>query len=111
MTIIRESTNVNENDKKLIYKLTKAPGENARNCAGSIEGVKYWALYNDESEKGEVRTVLSILTETGKISTISPTFIREFLDIAEIMGDDPFDIKILEGTSKNGRNYVSCTLA
>lgn len=114
------STNINREDKKAIYRLTKAAGVNVKDMhAGAVLAVSAYCLYTDvsQSRTGEetTREVLSILVTDdqgpgGKISTISPTFIRSFMEIVDIMGEDPFSIIILKETSKGGREFVTCEL-
>lgn len=114
------STNINREDKRAIYRLTKAAGVNVKDMrAGVVLAVNAYCLYTDvsQSRTGEetTREVLSILVtddqgQGGKISTISPTFIRSFMEIVDIMGEDPFSIIILKETSKGGREFVTCEL-
>lgn len=114
MEIIK--TNVDVNDKKAIYKLTKSSSMMVQEApAGLSVPVASWALYNDpkQGKDGEWKEnkVLSFVDTSGvKYSTISATFIREFLDIVYIMGADPFAIILLHGTSNKGKAFVSCEL-
>ena len=114
MEIIK--TNVDVNDKKAIYKLTKSSSMMVQEApAGLSVPVASWALYNDPKtdKNGEAKEnkVLSFVDTSGvKYSTISATFIREFLDIVDIMGADPFAIILLHGTSNKGKVFVSCEL-
>lgn len=99
-----------ELSKMELYQLTKAPdAKTVQNCAGQMLTVKAWVLYDDADSNGEVREVLSILTDDGVIGTISTTFKRSFLDAYEIFGDDPGVVyEVVEGVSKSGRKYVDC---
>ena len=114
MEIIK--TNVDVNDKKALYKLTKSSSMMVQEApAGLSVPIASWALYNDpkQGKDGEMKEnkVLSFVdTSDVKYSTISATFIREFLDIVEIMGSDPFAIILLHGTSNKGKAFVSCEL-
>ena len=72
--------------------------------------------YEDENAKGETSYMMSIIGTDGfgdkvVISTQSATFKRNFEDIAGILGDEPFTIKKISGTTKAGRPYVNCDLA
>ena len=114
MEIIK--TNVDVNDKKAIYKLTKSSSTMVQEApAGLSVPVENWALYNDPKQQkdGTVKEnkVLSFVDTSGvKYSTISATFIREFLDIVDIMGDYPFAILLIHGTTRGGKPFVSCEL-
>lgn len=114
MEIIK--TNIDTANKKLVYKLTKSASIMVQ---GAPEGISIpinaWALYNDpkEARDGTMKEqqVLSFIDNDGaKYSTISPTFIREFMVCAEIMDGEPFAILLIHGTSKNGKAFVSCEL-
>ena len=114
MKIIK--SNVDLSDKKLIYKLTKSSGLLVQDAPEDLSiPVKWWALYDDPktgkdgAEKENL--VLSFIGEGGgKYSTISATFQREFLEIVEIMENDPFAILLKHGTAKNGKPFVTCEL-
>lgn len=81
---------------------------------GSELEVVAWVIYEDDpdAKTGEVKKVLSIQTADGEIfGTISPTFIKEFEKIADYFGEDVGNIKVITGTSKAGRTFVSCDVA
>ena len=100
--------------KKLIYKMTVAAGRNVQKMTDEERSKSYpvdvYVLYDDVNEKGEEHQVLSILSGNEKFTTISQTFIKSFVKIADLMEDDPFSILIRTGESKNGRKYVDCEL-
>ena len=103
--------NLNE-DKRTLYKLSKARGINVKDCEADAEfPVDAFLLYEGENSKGDLQTVLAIVSGEEKIQTISKTFIAAFLEIAELMGADPYSIKIIKSTTKAGREFVSCELA
>ena len=53
-----------------------------------------------------------MLFRSGTImATISKTFIEQFEKMSEFMGDDDYKVQIVGGTSKNGREYISCKVA
>ena len=114
MEIIK--TNIDTTDKKLVYKLTKSTSIMVQNAPEGLSiPIKAWALYNDpkETRDGSVKDqqVLSFIDNDGaKYSTISATFIREFLDCAEIMGGESFAILLKHGTTKGGKPFVTCEL-
>ena len=114
MEIIR--TSVDLADKKAIYKLTKSSGQMVQDApAGLSVPVSAWALYKDpkEAKDGTVKdnNVLSLIDTAGvKYSTVSATFIREFMDIVDLMTGDPFAVIFIHGTTKGGKPFVSCEL-
>lgn len=109
MNIIR--TNIDTNDKKAVYKLTKAESQRVQDVEKGLSlPVDKWAVYTEKNNKGEEQTVLAIVSGGMKVSTISKTFIDSFMEIVDIMEPDPFSIIITGGTSKGGRQYVNCEL-
>lgn len=114
MNIVK--TNVNTADKVKVYKLTKSSGMMVQDApAGLSVPVADWMVYNDPKtgKDGTMKDnlVLSIVDPTGvKYSTISATFMREFLDIVDIMEDVPFAILFIHGTTKAGKAFVTCEL-
>lgn len=103
-------------DKKLTYKLTKSSGLMVQEAeAGLSVPVSAWALYDDPKEQKDgtmkENKVLSFIDPAGvKYSTISATFIREFLDIAQLMTGEPFAVILVHGTTKGGKAFVTCEL-
>ena len=114
MEIIK--TNIDTNDNKLVYKLTKSAGAMVQDTPDKLSvSVKAWALYNDPKVAKDGTTkdnnVLSFIDAAGaKYSTVSATFIREFLEIVDIMSGDPFAVLIVHGTTKAGKPFVTCEL-
>lgn len=113
MNIIK--TNIDVNNKKTVYKLTKGSGMSVKDVEKGVSfPVELWALYDEEYTKRdgstEERTVLSMVTGGTKISTISNTFIKSFMEIVDLFENEPFSIIITGGTSTGGREYVSCEL-
>ena len=113
------STNADINNKKEIYRMTK--GESLK-IEGLEKGlslpVEKYALYNEEKERNKqdgsketyVQKVLTFISGDKKFGTISATFIDSFMEIVELMENDPFASLITGGQSKNGRTYVNCEL-
>ena len=71
---------------------------------------------------GEIFDCILVLTDTGELyATRSETFINKILDIMEMLRDDdeapadltsePLRIRITQQKSRNGNNFVSCSLA
>ena len=114
MEILR--SNFDTTNRYDIYKLTKSSGEMVQNIVDGLSvPVAKWALYTDLKEGRDGTTkeqqVLSIVDTAGvKYSTVSATFIREFLDIVDIMGEDAFAVIIRHGQTKSGKSFVTCEL-
>lgn len=114
MEILR--SNIDSANKYDVYRLTKSSGEMVQNIADGLSvPVSKWALYTDIKEGRDGTTkeqqVLSIVDTAGvKYSTVSATFVREFLDIVDIMGGDDFAVIIRHGQTKSGKNFVTCEL-
>ena len=111
MEIIKASK---ELSKKEQYYLTKAQDVlKMRDAVDSIVDLECWAIYTDVNADGEEVELFSMRTVDGETyATNSSTFIGAFRDILDIF--DPEEIhklKIMSGTSKNGRNYVTCAFA
>ena len=103
-------SNITE-DKKTIYKLTRAKGKNIKDLEnGECVPVDAWALYTDVNTKGTEQTVLAIISGENKYHSISPTFQRDFSDIVSLMDGEDFAIIITKATSKSGREFVTCEL-
>lgn len=112
-------TNIDTADKKQVYRMTKGDSLKVQDMdRGTSFPVDAYAVYNEEKTRnkqdGTTETysqqVLTLVSGNMKMGTISQTFIKSFLEIAEIMGTDKFSIIITGGKSKNGREYVNCEL-
>ena len=101
-----------ELDKKDIYKMTLSPAiKRMRDCVGSVIPVVNYCMYTDKKNDGTEMNILSIMDNDGVCyATNSPTFNRDFERIIDIMGDDTFEIEIISGTSKAGRDFITCAL-
>ena len=114
MEIIK--SNIDSTNKVEIYRLTKSTSTMVQEApAGMSVPINKWCLYNDPKEQKDgtlkENRVLSFTDPVGvKYSTVSATFIREFLDICTIMDSDPFAIIIIHGKTKNNKDFVSCEL-
>lgn len=86
---------------------------------GTLLHVSDFVLYEREYN-GENRKHISIAVEQPDNTirvyvTNSQTFITEFEGILSVFGDDcnklkEHNVKILKGTSKKGRTFITCTL-
>ena len=111
MEIIKKSSE--ELTVKQIYDLTKSPEiQRVSDNEGALVQVDAWVLYNDTDSIGNTREILSILdNEVGAVATNSATFIRDFMEIAEmcaVCGVKLQHVKISSGTSKAGRKFYTC---
>lgn len=99
-------------DAKTQYKLIRSPEiKKMSDCVDSILEVVAFVRYTDTDRTGEEKDVLSLMTDDMElIATTSPSFIREFDAITEIFGDDFGTLKVVGGRSKNGRNFITCTI-
>lgn len=99
-------------DKRYVYKLTKARSKAIKefNDGDTIQVAGY-CEYEDVNAKGENYNILCIMDENGNtFSTISATFCNSFDDITCIMNGEDFAIKIVKGKTKAGRDFVNCEL-
>ena len=111
MNIIDTNIDNIADDKKTLYKITRAKGMNIKDLEnGERIPVDAWALYTDVNTKGTEQTVLAILSGGNKFHSISPTFQRDFADIVSLMDGEDFAIFITKATSKSGREFVTCEL-
>lgn len=101
----------NLNSKRDIYKLTRSATNKVSDLDGQTVKVKAWVYFADIDSSGETKDVLAIMDEDGgTYGTISPVFIREFLDIQEYFEGDPEGdiIEVFTGKTKEDRTFVSC---
>lgn len=101
---------------KEIYRFTMDPAiQTLRNMKGNgALAVKGYALYEDvDKTTGEVKTILSLMTDKGVFGTNSPTAREDFFGLCDIYGgaipEDP--IEVTGGTSKAGREFITIRLA
>lgn len=106
-----------ELSKKETYKMTLAPAIQKLSLAkGSIIDVDAYCSYSDEkidTKTGEVVTVeiLSIMDKDGTVyATNSASFQKDFRNICDIMDGEEFEIEVISGVSKAGREFITCTL-
>lgn len=110
MNILKTSRELNDEE---VYLLCMQANVNKMSDAeGQVLELEAWALYEDENARGETNEVLAILTKDGDVfGTISATFIKEFNKMADHFKDRLLKIKVVSGTTKNGRQYISCAYA
>lgn len=117
MTFLR--TNINTEDKKQVYRMTKGDSQKIEGLEKGLSlPIDNFALYTEAKDRKKQdgtteqyeQTVLTFTSGPHKFGTISATFIKSFLEIVDIMGEDKFAIIITGGTSKGGRQFVNCEL-
>ena len=72
---------------------------------------KYMLREEERADTGETVRIVSFMSNGKIYATNSSTFCREFeaiLDMAECAGETVNKIRVSEGTSKKGRNYITC---
>ena len=99
-------------DKKTLYMLTKSPEvESLKNIPDNAQfTVSAFVAYEDTNSRGEKVEILSLMTDNGALACQSETFKEQFYDIEDIFGL-PVTIKKLSGTTKAGREYITCDYA
>lgn len=99
-----------------LYKMTRDAGilKMSQLEDGAELPLEGFVLYEDINQKtGEMMEILAIETNGNHYATNSATFIREFKAILDLFnGDcDGVILKVIRGTSKAGRNFLTCGLA
>lgn len=111
-------TNADPMNKKAIYRLTRASTIRVQDIEkGTSFPIDDYIIYEEDKiqKKGGVeetvtQKVLTFVSGNVRVGTVSPTFIEEFEYIVDLMDGEPFTIIITGGTSKGGRQFVSCEL-
>lgn len=98
--------------KKDLYNLTRSPEiKKMSDVVGQEINVEKYLLREDLNNAGEDVSILSIMDETGAVyATNSMTAQSEFEYILDLMAGDPFTVKVVQGTSKAGRTYITLVL-
>lgn len=110
MTTINRTSK--ELTKKEIYLMTMSPKiQKISDNKGVVIDVAAYCFYSDEKDDGNTVEILSVMDADGSIyATNSPTFRDDFERICEIMDGEDFSIEVISGTSKAGREFVTCAL-
>lgn len=96
------------------YLMTISPEiETIKNLPdGTVLNVDGYILFDDIKDTGESLEIMSLITTDKKVfSTQSVTFKRAIKDIFSVMGEYPFPVKKISGTTKAGRPFVNGVLA
>lgn len=101
---------------KELYDLTLAPSvQKMKDVVGQVIEVKAWVVYEDVNSKDETQEILSIVSPDGEIfATNSPTFKKDFstmISFFNSFGEEVKGINVISGTSKAGREFITCTHA
>ena len=107
MNIIKASQDFGKQD---LYKMTHNRSTSLKDAVGKQITVDAWLYYSDVNQRGTTVDVLVIDEAGDYYSTISQTFINEFLDIVDAF-PVPVAVNVVGGTSKNGRDFITCELA
>ena len=110
MTITKISKELN---KKELYKMTMDAGiKKMKDFVGASIDVYAYCVYTDFNSKDNKEVeVLSVMDEDGNVyATNSPTFKKDFMNIAALMDGEDFSVGITSGISKAGREFITCTL-
>lgn len=102
------------NKKETYLMMNNQATKKLRDAVGAQLEVTMWAKFEDVDDRDPDKRIeiLSIKTADGDyLATNSATFIKEFDKIVEIFGGELPDIVVISGTSKNNREYISCTIA
>ena len=114
MEIIRTNINDLESNKKMLYRLTMGESKGVAKMndeeLDKVYPVDAYVLYRKEDSKGEPVTLLAILSGKEVITAQSETLRKAFVEIADLMGEDPFSVRFEAAQSKNGRRFVYCVL-
>lgn len=111
MNIINSSGNLGAKD---IYSLCMNPKtKKMKDVVDSRIPILNWAIFEDVAKKtGEIQEILAIQTPDGEVyATNSATFKEDFLNMLELftsMGETVPAIAVTCGTSKAGREFITC---
>lgn len=113
MDIKRSSEGIS---KKEAFKLVHDPEvKKLKEVANQMFTLDKYILYSDINNKGEDVDLLAISTNEGvSFATNSSTFIRDFTDILDQLGEPGVEwngvIKVVEDVSKNDRKFYQCSM-
>lgn len=110
MTTINRTSK--ELTKKEIYQMIMSPKiQKISDNKGVVIDVAAYCFYSDEKADGKTVDILSLMDSDGSTyATNSPTFRDDFERICDIMDGEDFSIEVVSGTSKAGREFVTCAL-
>lgn len=95
-------------DSKAAYLLTHQEGKVAVSEADLGKTYKLNGYYLQEKDSFNEKDMLFIKTDSETLVTTSAAFIRTFVEVLDIFGDD-VSIRIVEQrSSKNGKKFYLC---
>lgn len=117
MKVLKSNVENIESEVVLLYALTR--GKKNTTSVSKLDDeeldveypVDVYLLYEDENNKGETVTLLSIMSGERVLTAQSATFQRSFFEILDIVGDKPFSIRVTDGKTKSDRRFMDCELA
>ncbi len=114
MEIIRINRDTLTKKEKHLLVTSGEHGKSLRTKVDTTLKVKDFALYERANEKGEVVQILGLCdVDNNYYYTTSPSFIRGFVEIADIFWDEEtteLEIVVNEGESKAGRKFLKCRI-
>lgn len=99
------------------FKILNGKCKSLKNCIGNTYDIVGYVKLDTENKDGTPIKLFVFITESGEcIATNSKVCIKSFEAMVEELGtptaDNPItDVLVVEGTSKNGRNFLDITLA
>lgn len=105
MAIIK--TSYNENEKREIVKCMGMGQRQIKNEAGTKIDVAGYVIYTTlDNATGEEKEIISIAGKDGNVfASLSPTVIRSFLDLIEVLGDSGFSVIVKTAKSNSNRDF------
>lgn len=105
MKIIESTADLSKRD---LYELTLSPKiKKMGEAVGLVLQVSAYAIYEDQDTE-----ILSIRGDDSTVyATNSATATREFRRILDLMEGEVFNVEIMKGTSKAGREFITLALA
>ena len=116
MEIKRASANV-QNDKRMMYKLTKSPDvHKLKDAIDETLCVKGFCYYDDSKDGENEKIILTIIDDTGTVyGTNSKTAMSNFTDMLEFFETDievsGMTIAVKSSVSKSGREFIMLDFA
>lgn len=116
MKVIRTSIKDIETNPLMLYRMTQSKATKSISKLTDEELEKLYEIdefveYEDVNSKGEVVTILAMLSGENVLAAQSATFRESFNKIVDIVGEHrKFTIAVLTNVSKAGRRFVDCDL-
>ena len=110
MKILNKSAN--DMKKSEIFGMTKdAKMHKMSDHVGLRIDIDKWLHYVDENTQGDKVEILSLKSTDGEVyATNSATFKQQFFAILDMLEGESVDaVEVVSGTSKNGREYITCS--